>query len=89
MSNLTLSLDDEVVRQARIRAIQEGTSVSAQVRDFLQRYANGERSDTLLPLAASALPPLRVFDGHSGLAAGIDPTSNRSLLDAADELSSR
>lgn len=84
MSNLTLSLDDEVVRQARIRAIQEGTSVSAQVRDFLQRYANGERSDTL-PFASTALPPLRVFDGHSGLAAGIDPTSNRSLLDAADE----
>lgn len=84
MSNLTLSLDDEVVRQARIRAIQEGTSVSAQVRDFLQRYANGERSDAM-PLAAAALPPLRVFDGHSGLAAGIDPTSNRSLLDAADE----
>ena len=32
MSNLTLSLDDEVVRQARIRAIQEGTSVSAQFK---------------------------------------------------------
>lgn len=83
MSNLTLALDDEVVRQARIRAIQEGTSVSAKVRDFLQRYASGETSgDT--PPAASALPPLRVFDGRSGLAAGINPTSNRALLDAAD-----
>lgn len=39
MSNLTLSIDDEIIKQAKLRAVQEGTSLSAQVRDYLQRYA--------------------------------------------------
>jgi len=41
MANLTISIDEAVVRQARVRAIQEGTSVSAKVRDFLAGYAQG------------------------------------------------
>ncbi len=40
MTNLTISLDESVVRGARIRAIQEGTSLSAKVREFLASYAN-------------------------------------------------
>ena len=39
MGNLTISLDDAVIKQARVRAIQEGTSVSAKVREFLATYA--------------------------------------------------
>lgn len=42
MTNLTISIDEAVVRQARVRAIQEGTSVSAKVRDFLTAYAQGD-----------------------------------------------
>lgn len=41
MTNLTISLDESIVRGARIRAIQEGTSLSATVRDFLRRYVEG------------------------------------------------
>jgi len=41
MTNLTISVDEAVVRQARVRAIQEGTSVSAKVREFLAGYAQG------------------------------------------------
>lgn len=41
MTNLTISLDEAVVRGARIRAIQEGTSLSAKVRDFLRQYVEG------------------------------------------------
>jgi plasmid stability protein len=44
MTNLTISLDDVTVRDARIKAIQEGTSVSAKVREFLRAYVAG--SDT-------------------------------------------
>jgi plasmid stability protein len=40
MTNLTISLDESVVRSARIRAIAEGTSVSAKVREFLAQYAS-------------------------------------------------
>jgi plasmid stability protein len=35
MKNITLKIDDETYRKARIRAAKEGTSVSAIVRDFL------------------------------------------------------
>ena len=35
MKNITLKLDDETYRKARIRAAERGTSVSAMVRDFL------------------------------------------------------
>ena len=41
MANLTISVDENLVRQARIRAISEGTSVSARIREFLADYAEG------------------------------------------------
>ena len=39
MRNITLKIDDETYRKARIRAAKEGTSISAMVRDFLVRQA--------------------------------------------------
>ena len=44
MSNLTISIDDEVLRRARIRALEQGTSVNAVLRDLLEVYA-GVRSE--------------------------------------------
>jgi len=41
MSNLTIAIDEKIVRQARVRAITEGTSVSARIREFLADYAQG------------------------------------------------
>lgn len=40
VANLTLSIDDELLQRARIRALQEGTSVNAVVRGYLDAYAN-------------------------------------------------
>jgi len=39
MSNLTLVVDDQVLRRARIRAMEQGTSVNALVRDYIARLA--------------------------------------------------
>lgn len=39
MSNLTLVIDDDVLRRARIRALEQGTSVNALVRDYLASIA--------------------------------------------------
>lgn len=39
MANLTLVIDDAVLKRARQRALDEGTSVNAEVRAFLDRYA--------------------------------------------------
>lgn len=41
MSNLTLVVDDAIIKQARVRALQDGTSLSAKVREFLVSYAEG------------------------------------------------
>ena len=37
--NLTIVVDDEVLRRARIRALEQGTSVNAVLRQFLESYA--------------------------------------------------
>jgi plasmid stability protein len=42
MKNITVSLDDEVHRRARIKAAERGTSLSAAVREFLVGFAGGE-----------------------------------------------
>jgi hypothetical protein len=80
MTNLTISLDDAIVRKARIRAIEEGTSVSAKVREFLAQYAKVDTTSD------STLPELPVFKGSTGLQQGIDPSSNKSMRQAADDL---
>jgi plasmid stability protein len=39
VSNLTITVDDEVLKRARIRALEQGTSVNAVLRDVLEAYA--------------------------------------------------
>lgn len=52
MANLTLAVDDAVLLRARQRALVEGTSVNAQVRAFLDRYATaGGGFDAFLTLS--------------------------------------
>ncbi len=43
MGNLTVTIDDEVLKRARLRATEQGTSVNAVVRAYLEQYA-GTRS---------------------------------------------
>ena len=45
MKNITVSVDDDTYRRARITAAERDTSVSAMVRGYLQDVAAGE-SDT-------------------------------------------
>lgn len=78
MTNLTISLDENLVKQARIKAIQEGTSLSAKVREFLALYVRQE-----LPTSPVTVPKLPT-GGSGGLQPGIDPSSNRSMFDAMD-----
>jgi predicted transcriptional regulator len=42
MKNITVSLDDETYRRARMIAAQRDTSVSAMVKRFLLELASGE-----------------------------------------------
>ena len=40
--NLTITIDDELLRRARIRALSQVTSVNAVLRDFLTSYAGSD-----------------------------------------------
>lgn len=42
MKNITLKIDDQTYRKARLLAAEKGTSVSAMVREILVRVAAGE-----------------------------------------------
>ncbi len=44
MKNITVSIDDDLYRKARVRAAELDTSVSAVVRGFLTEFA-GEETD--------------------------------------------
>lgn len=44
MTNLTISVDDEALRRARIRALEEGTSVSAVLGEYLRTFAGLRRT---------------------------------------------
>ncbi len=44
MGNLTITIDEESLKKARIRALKEGTSVNALLKGFLESYAGVSRS---------------------------------------------
>ncbi|MBO0802462.1 MAG: hypothetical protein J2P25_05240 [Nocardiopsaceae bacterium] len=39
MTNLTLTIDEDILRRTRIRALELGTSVNAMVRDYIRQVA--------------------------------------------------
>jgi uncharacterized protein YdaU (DUF1376 family) len=55
MKNITVSLDDETYRRARIVAAQRDTSVSALVKQFLVELASGESETERLKREERAL----------------------------------
>ena len=45
MANLTLTINEDVLRRARIKAIEEHTSVNAVVREFLESYSQADERE--------------------------------------------
>jgi hypothetical protein len=59
MANLTITVDDHVLKKARLRALEQGTSVNALLREYLSRYAGAasaheEAVEGLIQLARAA-----------------------------------
>ena len=59
MANLTITIDDRLLRLARLRALEQGTSVNALLRDYLEAYAGAADAqaralDDLLTLSSAA-----------------------------------
>jgi plasmid stability protein len=38
VANLTIAIEDDVLKKARLHALEQGTSVNAVVREFLREY---------------------------------------------------
>ena len=43
MANLTIVVDDGTLKKARMRALEEDTSVNAVLREYLEEYAGRRR----------------------------------------------
>ena len=81
MSNLTVSLDDELIKQARIRVAQQGISLSAKVRELLQHYVNGTDEATHR-LREEATAKLMLAIESATLATHAPPPSAQSMAKA-------
>lgn len=56
MANLTITVDGRLLKQARMRALEDGTSVNAVLRTYLERYAGvGDTIEALSGFARLAL----------------------------------
>jgi hypothetical protein len=77
----TLDLDAALLAQAKARGARERVSVTRLVEEGLRMRLHGRKRAR----ARGGARRLPVFDGRSGLAAGIDPSSNRAMLDAAGD----
>lgn len=82
----TLDINDALLSQAKALAARRHSTLTRLIEEGLQlRLQAGE------PGHASRQPrktPLPVYRGKGGLVAGIDPTSNKSMLDAAEDVAS-
>lgn len=75
----TVDLPDELLRQARSRATEEGSTLTALLADGLRLRLERETTPSGTPRRVP------VSRNHGGLQPWIDPASNASLLDAADD----
>ena len=76
----TLDLDDRLLREAKALAARERKSLTRLIEEGLSLRLRPP--PTRGPKARVDLP---VFHGGGGLAAGIDPLSNKSIYDALDD----
>jgi len=74
----TVAIDDNLLAAAKERARERGLTLGQLVEDALRLEA--AHAEQRRPG-----PPIPVFRGGGGLRPGIDPTSNRSMLEALDE----
>jgi hypothetical protein len=76
----TLDIDDELLVKAKAVSAREKKSLTTLIEEGLRLRLR--RSQSRVGSGKHALP---VYRGKGGLVKGIDPRSNRSMLDAADD----
>jgi Family of unknown function (DUF6364) len=77
----TLDINDRLLADAKALAAQQRTSLTRLIEEGLQLRLRAK------PAAGAARGRARVpvFKGRGGLVAGVDPLSNKALLNALDD----
>jgi hypothetical protein len=78
----TLNLNDELLASAKAMAAVQQSTLTRLIEEGLRLrlvMGTGARDHTKLQV-----PKLPVFKGKGGIQSGINPLSNRSMLDALD-----
>lgn len=76
----TLNLNDQLVADAKALAAQQRTSLTRLIEEGLRLRLNANAGST-----SRARVRLPVFKGRGGLVAGVDPLSNKAMLQALDD----
>jgi hypothetical protein len=66
MANLTIVVDEVTLRRARIRALEDGTSVNAVLRDYLEAYAGQAGTREILAAYGSLAEGADASSGPGG-----------------------
>jgi hypothetical protein len=74
----TLDLNDALLTRAKALAAQQRTSLTRLIEEGLQLRLSAQRT-------RSKPVRLPVYRGKGGLAPGLSATSNKAMLDAADQ----
>jgi hypothetical protein len=73
----TLDLDDQLLANAKALAARQQTSLTRLIEEGLRLRLRAQADDP-----SQTRTGLPVFKGRGGLVAGIQPASNKSLLEA-------
>lgn len=76
----TLNLNDQLLADAKVLAAQQRTSLTRLIEEGLQLRLRASAGS-----AARTRVRLPVFKGRGGLVSGVDPLSNKALLQALDD----
>ncbi len=76
----TIDLNDTLLARAKAAAVRQRTTLTRLIEEGLELRLRRTVSEP-----KSTRVRLPVYRGKGGLAPGVDPLSNRSLFDAADE----
>ena len=76
----TLDLNDALLRNAKVHAARQGSSLTRLIEEGLRMRLTMQPGSTKMARA----PKLPVSRCGGGMLPGINPLSNRAMLDAAD-----
>ncbi len=66
MANLTITVDDVLLKRARIKALEDGTSVNALLREYLEAYTGTQRTQRALAGFAELAAQSEASSGPAG-----------------------